>query len=373
MRIALIVERFAPSPGGVEQVVWTVAHGLRDAGCRVRVLARLGEPVPGIELERVDAPRFWQPARVALFTRGVARRVARLRARDEVDVVHSFCRTLSQDVFHAGGGCHAESMRSTYGPRGARWRRVSPRHALQLELDRRIFADPAQIVQCPSAMVAREIRDRFGVAASRLAVVRNGVHVGRFARTSETAAAALRREILGDATDAAVWLLAGSGWRRKGLDTALAAIAGARDRRARLWVAGADRTAPWRARAEQLGIGDRVVFLGARADMERVYAAADGLLLPTRYDAFGLVCLEAAAAGRPVVTSTRAGAAEVLEGCGEVVDDPEDASAFALALDRLADPEERRTCGEAGRKAAAGLDWPLQIEALQRLYAGIAS
>jgi glycosyltransferase involved in cell wall biosynthesis len=72
-----------------------------------------------------------------------------------------------------------------------------------------------------------------------------------------------------------------------------------------------------------------------------------------------------------VVVSARAGSSEVLEGCGVVVDDPEDADGFAAALDRMADSEQRRVCGEAGRKAAAELDWPLQIEALRRLYSEI--
>lgn len=370
MKVTLVVERFAPSAGGVEQVVQQVARGLRDAGDEVRVIARRGEAVRGVRLDRLDSPAVWQPLRVGLFAARVARRVARLRARGETDVVHSFCRTLSQDVFHAGGGCHADYMRHTYGERGRRWRRLSPRHALQLSLERRIFGDPRIVVQCPSAMVAREIGRRYAVAADRLRIVHNGVDVERFGRVSAAEGAALRKELQGG--PGPVWLFAGSGWSRKGLDTALRALAAAREKTAELWVAGADAPAPWLARAGWLGVSDRVRFLGARSDMERLYAAADGLLLPTRYDAFGLVCLEAAAAGRPVVTSARAGAAEVLGDGGVVVADPENVAGFAEALDALAEPGRRRTRGEAGRAAAARLDWPHQVEALRRLYAEVA-
>lgn len=371
MRVTLIVERFTSGTGGVEHVVWTVAHGLREAGDSVRVIARRGEASPGIELERIPAPAFWQPLRVGLFAGGVARRVDSLRAGQEAGVVHGFCRTLAQDVFHAGGGSHADFMRHTYGTAGARWRRLSPRHALQLALERRIYADPGPIVQCPSEMVVREIAGRFGVAASRLRLVRNGVHADRFGRVSDVEIGRLRSEF-GPPSAGRIWLLAGSGWRRKGLDVALRALARCRDRGAGLWVAGADPPARWRALADRLGVADRVRFLGPRSDMERVYAASDGLILPSRYDAFGLVCLEAAASGRPVVASARAGASEVLAGCGAVVDDPEDVSGFAAALEALSSAERRRRCGEAGRRAAARLDWPRQIEALRRLYAEIA-
>ena len=52
-----------------------------------------------------------------------------------------------------------------------------------------------------------------------------------------------------------------------------------------LWVAGADRTARWQRAARSLGVESRVRFLGFRRDMRTLYAAADALLLPTRYDA----------------------------------------------------------------------------------------
>jgi len=371
VRVTLIVECFEPRGGGVEDVVWTIAHGLAEAGDRVRVLARRGESAAGVDLERLSVPSFWQPLRVGLFARATQRRVAALRAAAETDVVHSFCRTPSQDVFHAGGGSHADYMRSTYGAVGSALRHVSPRHALQLALERRLFSDPRLIVQCPSEMVAREISTRFRVAAPRLRVIRNGVDVGRFGRVPDADAARVREELGGGAAPA--WLLAGSGWRRKGLDTALRAVARCRNTATILWVAGADDPAPWRRLARRLGLGSRVRFLGLRRDIERVMVAADGLLLPTRYDAFGGVCLEAAAAGRPVVTSGRAGAAEVLRDAGEVVADPEDAAGFARALDRLEDASLRRDCGEAGRAAAAGLAWPSQIEALRSLYREVAA
>ena len=135
-----------------------------------------------------------------------------------------------------------------------------------------------------------------------------------------------------------------------------------------LWVAGSDAIAPWQRLAARLGVAERVRFVGARNDLERFYAAADGLLLPTRYDAFGLVCLEAAAAGIPIVTSRAAGAAELLAEAGAIVEDPEDAAGFAAQLDRLSDPSLRARLGASGRSLAAEHGWDLHVERLRALY-----
>jgi UDP-glucose:(heptosyl)LPS alpha-1,3-glucosyltransferase len=329
----------------------------------VHVIARRGRAAPGVTLHPLRVPSFWQPLRVSSFARLAGREI---RAGD-YDVVHSFTRTLCQDLFHAGGGSHADSMLQTYGEAGARARRISPRHALLLALERRIFADPAQTIECVSGMVRRQIAARFGVPAERLPVLHCGVDAERFEPTSNAGAGRQLREELG-ASDSLVWLFAGSGWRRKGLDTAFAALAASERRDTQLWVAGADAAKPWRERAARLGLAERVRFLGARDDMEHLYAAADGLLFPTRYDGFGLVCLEAAASGIPVITCESAGASELMHEAGIVVKRAEDVAAFSAALDRLSEATLRETLGAAGLRLARQHTWASHAERLRALY-----
>jgi UDP-glucose:(heptosyl)LPS alpha-1,3-glucosyltransferase len=168
-----------------------------------------------------------------------------------------------------------------------------------------------------------------------------------------------------------VWLFVGSGFRRKGLDTALRALAAAGGD-AVLWVAGSDDTRDWRNEARALDVAARVHWLGAERDVAALCAAADAMILPTRYDAFANVCLEAAAAGIPVVTTSSNGAAEILGDGGILVRDAEDDAGFAEALERLADPAERRARGAAARGVAEHYGWPQHITALRALYARIA-
>jgi UDP-glucose:(heptosyl)LPS alpha-1,3-glucosyltransferase len=359
MRIALVIERFEPGTGGAEAIAWNVAHGLARAGDDVRVVARRASDSPAVRLHRVRVPTAWQPLRVIAFSRAAARAVA----RDGVDCVLSFSRTRHQDVYRAGGGSHADYLGRRYGRLQRLWR-LSPRHVVLLATERRIYRDPTQRIVCVSHMVRSEIQRRYGVPDDRVAVVHNGVDLERFHPRHRAGPGARLRDELGGGA-APVWLFAGSGFARKGLDTAMRSIARGGPANAQLWVVGKDAAAPWQRLARRLGVAGRVRFLGFRSDLAAAYAAVDALLLPTRYDAFANACLEAAAAGLPVVTSGAAGSAELLRQLGGVVDDPEDVDAFAAALDHLADAEVRARRGAAARRVAEAHTWDAHVAALR--------
>lgn len=357
MKVALIVERFEPSRGGVESVVWNVARGLAAAGDTVHVLARRGVETSGIVLERLHVASCWQPWRVLAFSHAVDVAVAAGR----FDLVHSFTRTLHQNVYRAGGGSHADYLARRGGtPLVRALRRLSPRHATLLAIERCVFADARQLVVCNSEMVRHEIATRHRVPSARLVVLWNGVDLVRFqpppARTARSGL---------------VWLLVGSGFARKGVDTALRALAAARSRTSELWIAGRDAPAEARGLAARLGIAQRVRFLGQRADVETLYADADAFVLPTRYDAFSNACLEAAACALPIVTSGANGAAELLREGARVVADPEDVAGFAAALDALEDRALRDALGGAARAIAERHGWPAHIAALRDIYARV--
>jgi glycosyltransferase involved in cell wall biosynthesis len=86
--------------------------------------------------------------------------------------------------------------------------------------------------------------------------------------------------------------------------------------------------------------------------MAEVYARADLLLFPTRYESFGLVVIEAMAAGLPVIVSDAVGAGIVTDGRNGVVVAGHDPSRYAAALRRLADPATRAAMAGANREDA---------------------
>jgi glycosyltransferase involved in cell wall biosynthesis len=169
----------------------------------------------------------------------------------------------------------------------------------------------------------------------------------------------------------------------KGQDVLLRALAGL-DRDAPEWrcwlVGGAQRPAEigYLARlkdeARALGIADRVHFLGQREDVAALLAAAD-VFCQANYEpeGFGIVFVEAMAAGIPVVTTELGAALEVVErSCGLLVP-PQDPAALTRALDDLLrNPERRAAMGVAGRRHAAQLcDPATQFGHLAEAFGGL--
>ena len=367
LRIALVIERFLPTGGGVENVAWQVAHELARQGADVTVLAREIDPRAKVATERIPAPRAWQPVRIETFSRRAARRLA----RGDFDVVHGFSHTRTQDLFRAGGGSHRDWLRRTHSGASRAIRTISPRYRVRFAIERDVFERSGQRIQCASRLVADTLERKHGVAPERILLLPNAVEAEAFSPETHAAAArALRAEQTPSA--ARVWLFPASGWHRKGLETVLRALA-LRPAEEVLWIAGGDRPAPWRAMARSCGVGDRVRFLGHRDDMPAVYAAADGVVLPTRYDPFANATLEAAAAGRAVVTTRANGASEWLGEGVLLLDRPDDANGLAAALGALTNEAERARRGAVLRARASTLDWPSHVARLREEYASLAA
>lgn len=374
LRIAIVIERFAPRAGGVENVAWQVAFELAKSGDDVSVITREAPPddPPGVvqagpTIHTVRVPSFWQPLRVLAFSLAVSK----IAKRGDFDVVHSFSRTRRQDLYRAGGGSHRDYLRRTHSRAGHLLRLLSPRHLVLLAIEARVFADASQRIQCASHLVADVLVADHAVAPERILLLPNAVDCGRFGTPAATRAGRrLRAELAGNAER--IWLFPASGWKRKGLPVLLEALAILDDPQTSLWIAGRDAIPAWRKTAERLGVADRVRFLGPRDDLEAVYAAVDGMVLPTRYDAFANVTLEAAASGLPIITTRSNGAAEWLPDALWLLESPHEPVALASALVSLADAERRRELGDRARKQAHELNWQRHASRLREEYRGIA-
>jgi UDP-glucose:(heptosyl)LPS alpha-1,3-glucosyltransferase len=211
-----------------------------------------------------------------------------------------------------------------------------------------------------------------GVDRNRILLLPNGVDLERFAdEKNRIAGRQLRAREGSSAGEKMLWLFPGSGWHRKGLDPLLRALARPELDGHRLWVCGRDDIAPWRQLAARLGLGDRVRFLGDRRDVEVLYKAVDAMVLPTRYDPFANVTLEAAAAGCAIVTSAANGAAEWFDDSVVAVRDSSNPGALAAALGNFVDADRRARVGAALARKASSLGWDRHVDALRAEYARI--
>jgi glycosyltransferase involved in cell wall biosynthesis len=139
-----------------------------------------------------------------------------------------------------------------------------------------------------------------------------------------------------------------------------------------LWVAG---DGPERAAltqlAGELGLDDRVRFLGRREDAADLLAACDVFVLPSRLEGLGVAALEAMAARRPVVASAVGGLAEaIVDGETGLLVPPDDVDALATALVRLVDDAVLRDrLGSAGpQRIADAYSAQQMVDAYAALY-----
>jgi UDP-glucose:(heptosyl)LPS alpha-1,3-glucosyltransferase len=357
----LIIARPYTFYGGVERATEGLLRALVEHGYEVDLLSPPGQgDVPGVRLHRLGLP----PLPAALRVLVLAAASARFVRGGHWDVVQSHERTLHQDVYRAGEGCHRAYVATR--PGGGR----GLYHRVVLALERRVFERTPRIAAIARAG-KREIEALYAVSPERVSVVYNGVDLDRFHPRHRVTLRPAARAEAGIPVGAWTVLFVGSGFERKGLGPAIEAFAATGDPESRLLVVGRGNTRPYRALAERLGVAARVRWLGPRPDVERWYAAADVCVLPSRYEPFGNVHLEALAAGLPVVTSVHAGGAEVVRDAmaGSVVD-PADRGALAAALARFRDLAGRgQEVTEAARRAAEPFTHAAQVAGFARIYA----
>ncbi|WP_454767127.1 glycosyltransferase family 4 protein [Cupriavidus campinensis] len=237
---------------------------------------------------------------------------------------------------------------------------------LNARLERMAFRRARAVVAVSPRIVA-ELRAT-GVSEAGIEVIPNGVDTAEFAPGSVCRA---RFRL-----PAGVPLLLFAGdlrTPRKNLDTVLAALARVPEPVA-LAVAGQAAGSRYPRMAGELGLAQRVYFLGHVADMPALMRSCDALVFPSRYEPMGLVVLEAMASGMAVLTARSTGAAGLVPpGAGVVLDDPDDAVALAAAIRRLtADPGALRRMGMAGRAAMLAQGWDAMGERYLQLYRRLA-
>jgi D-inositol-3-phosphate glycosyltransferase len=248
-----------------------------------------------------------------------------------------------------------------------------PEPPLRLIAEERVARDADRIVVLTCGE-ARLLHRTYGLSGAKLDVVPAGVDLARFTPGPQRRPAAAAPQLL----------FVGRLQPLKGPDVALRTLAQVRrvvpDARLRI-VGGASgsgegSTGPeeLRALATELGVDDGLDLEPAlRQDVlvER-YRDADVLLAPSRSETFGLVALEAQAAGTPVVAADVPGLQDVVRGGGTLVPghDPADHAAAVVAY--LTDPDLAAAASRAGITAARSASWEATVDRLLRVYGRVA-
>jgi len=299
----------------------------------------LAEEVARRDVRTVIIPRLGRLDPIAVV------RFAKLLARVRPDIVHIHGGRLEAIAAHVMGIPVVErknvARNEYYRPLlGFRW--------ADLLLNR--FVD-ASIV--PAAALESYYSTR-GYRRAAIRVIYNGVEAAPPRKPDQLAA---KRAELGLHADDFVVAFAGRLQPVKGIDVLLRAVASLQVN-VRCVIAGdGPQREEYETLADDLGLDGRAVFTGYRKDVREIFACADAVAVPSAADALANTTLEAMAEGKPVVSTTAAGQDEAVEhGVTGLMVPPDDATAFAAALGRLAaDPAEARSMGAAGKRKAEAL------------------
>lgn len=259
------------------------------------------------------------------------------------DIHLSLERAPGCEVYRAGDGVHAAWLerRNDFEPFWKRLTRgLNRKHAQILDLERRVF-DPAntRAIIANSMMVRDEILARFPYPADRIHIVRNGLQPFPELPPRDAARKTFQLD-----PEVLSLLFLGTGWQRKGLTTAIGALDMLDS--TTLLVAGRGPADLYRH--------DKTRFLGPVADIASLFAAADLLVAPTWYDPFSNACLEALAAGLPVITTPANGFSEILTpGVHGDITPAGDSLALAEAVEKWRDPDKRAMAREDCRRLAS--------------------
>lgn len=365
MRVLFWSETFWPRVGGVERLAAALVPALVARGHEMAVVTWVDpcEPDPG-DLAGIPVHRFAffagsQRAGVERVMRDVAT-IRRLKRAFDPDVVH--VNSLGRSAwFHlATADPGAPTLVTLHQP-------LDGRAPAPDSVAGRLLAR-ADAVACCSHAVLQSLRDGVPALRERAAVIGNALPDPP-------------REAPPPALGPPTLLFAGRLVPEKGIDAIVPELPAlfARHPAARLVVAGDGPLAPRLRRAVAArGLAARVAFLGEVPPTEVQARMIDAsiVLVPSRVEGFGLVALEAAVAGRPVI-ATRVGGLPEVVGDGEtgVLVAPDDPRGFVRAVaDLLDDPLRLRRLGAAARERAMRcFDWQRHVDAYDELYRRMAA
>ncbi|MEO0964987.1 MAG: glycosyltransferase family 4 protein [Planctomycetota bacterium] len=225
-------------------------------------------------------------------------------------------------------------------------RRLNPFHPAILRRERAVFGGRqyAHVVALTDR-VKVDLMRFYGVPADDITVIPNGFAPGEFNPSNRAEKRDAMRRSLGITDDERAVVFVANEAKRKGLIPLMKAIAQINDARLKLLAVGRLDAVSLSKTADELGLAGRVTFTGPSPTVADYYAAADAFALPTIYEAWGLVIVEAMACGVPALTSRLAGAAAAVqpEVNGDLLDDPADideiADKLGGLLDRPHDPQ----------------------------------
>lgn len=369
MKQVVLLKSRSSQQGGLEKMASRIAQAFLDKGANVTILTTGDAPaqsnIPVIATKTVPWPAFLRMEQFDYFVR-------RWIKQHGADLIFGMDRNRIQTHIRAGNGVHAAYLKSRFLTDGlfkACICHFNPLHRKILELEQEAFENPGlQKLFTNSAMVRHQILEHYRVDPAKIEVIHNGVEWHEmekdFAMWPEKREEGLKKFFLNP--NEFHLLFIGNGYSRKGLDKLLFALAQMPQEPIHLSVIGKDnRIDLYRAKAAQLGLQNKVSFFGPSGEIRLFYQLADCLIIPSFYDPFANVTIEALAMGLFVLSSKHNGGHEILtQANGAVIEDLLNPDALVSSLQTALKHRKTKESSSLIRESVKRYDFSNQLKIL---------
>ncbi len=356
MKVAVVIPKYG-LVGGAENFVFEVTERL--AGFRefeIHVLAEKWRQEEAAitfhKLNLMKFPRFMEPI-------SFAQSAEKIIKSQNFDIIHTHDRMFGADIFTFHGIPH-------------RLWRTEVRQKYMMPLDRamswvegKCFEHPGLLRVLPVSTLTQDYLLReYSLDKEKIRVMHPGVHAERFDLSNREKVRSETRSRFGFLEDDIVVFFASMNFELKRLDLVIEGISMANAKsagssRLKLLVAGRGNEKKYSAIAGSMGVESDIKFAGVVSDMEKYFAASDIFAVPSDFDTFGMVVLEAMASGLPVIISPTMGARDIVtEGVtGFVLPANLSSRNIAAALEKLQSSDTRAKMAAECIKTAGGMSW----------------
>ena len=354
MKIAFCLFKYFPF-GGLERDCLQIAEACSARGHKVDIytMAWKGDLPENIKVTIIPAAGFTNHRQRENFVKSIE---PFLQKRD-YDAVVGFNKMPFLDLYYAADPCYAVKAASR-----SLFYRMTGRCKSNLEMEQDVFGKDSHthILSISHQQQALYI-NYYGTDQERFHTLSPGISKDRII-TGEIAA--IRKQVRKEFSighNENILLMVGSGYKRKGVDRSILALASLPPdiyHNTVLLVAGEDKIKPFKRLAVQAGVAERVNFLGGRNDIPKLLAASDILLHPAYHENTGTVLIEALAAGLPVIVTEVCGYSFHIKNAdaGKIIPSPFKQETFNNILLSMLTAETKEDWRNNGKQYAAGME-----------------
>jgi UDP-glucose:(heptosyl)LPS alpha-1,3-glucosyltransferase len=370
MRQVVLLKSGSKRGGGLEKYAERIASAFSSRGDQVTYLCT-GKPpnaIPGIKFHSFSTQSLFSFSKIEKFDLAVTHWLKNHHA----DIIFGLDRNREQTHLRAGNGVHAAFLKSRISTEGKMKYYLSlmnPLHRKILSIEKYAYSNTRlKKIFTNSHMVAKELQEHYSTDPSKIEVIHNGAEWKEMEPVFSGWEQGRKKAFKNYHLDPHLFhiLFIGHGYLRKGLGALIKALACWKFRDFHLSIIGSDKNIDlYVDKVKKLKMSHQIRFFGPQKNTSLFYQLADILVIPSFYDPFANVTVEALSMGLFVISSKQNGGHEVLtKQNGKIIDDLFDTESIIEALNESLTHRKSKQSSIRIRQSVSHLDFSYQLTKL---------